>query len=379
MKVEAPIVCAGNWLDMGQAQGTALAPRVRGAYEVLDKVEAFTLHRPWWLPFRLYRAFAAGKARKHLAQAFDAQTPGLADRLEGIARGSGLSAASVYLFHYLEVAMAMVEKEVPGFGCSAVAVRGSRSARGEPILVHNFDYLPLVQPFYALRASRPQGQLRSLDFLVAPMCGTVDGINEHGLAIVYNYAQTFDHQDAAPTLSMRIAETLASCASVGQAIDFLTSRPRWGSGLLLLADAAGEIAALEITSTRHEVRGPDNDILFNVNRFQCGHTHEVEVSDEAVYGARAPSPLRGKRVLGSSHERQARFRELLPATGQFDEGKLAALMADHGPAGQPGESTICMHSGYWTTTACLQLLPCSRTLRVAYDTACAASYSEFSL
>src|SRR5205809_200922 len=74
----------------------------------------------------------------------------------------------------------------PG-ACSAIAVRGACSRTGEPIIARNFDYLPMVQPFYCLRDSRPGGGHRSLDFTVAPIAGAIDGMNEHGLTITYNY------------------------------------------------------------------------------------------------------------------------------------------------------------------------------------------------
>ena len=45
--------------------------------------------------------------------------------------------------------------------------------------------------------------------------------------------------------------------------------------------------------------------------------------------------------------------------------------------GEPSKDSICMHSDYWTTTATLQFLPRSRRLRVAFDSACTARFSDF--
>jgi hypothetical protein len=36
-----------------------------------------------------------------------------------------------------------------------------------------------------------------------------------------------------------------------------------------------------------------------------------------------------------------------------------------------------MHSDYWNTTACVQLSPKDRKMRVAYDSACRARFEEF--
>ena len=131
---------------------------------------------------------------------------------------------------------------VPAFGaCSAVAVRGRRSATGEPVIARNFDYLPVVQPLYTLRESRPHSGLRSIDFTIAPFAGAIDGVNEEGLCITYDYAYVtdFNGKGTAP-ISVIIAEALQRCATVADAAAWISSRPRWGGGLLMLADAGGE-------------------------------------------------------------------------------------------------------------------------------------------
>ena len=60
------------------------------------------------------------------------------------------------------------------------------------MVARNFDYLPLIQPYYLIRESRPQGRLRAFEFTTAPLVGAVDGMNEAGLCITYNYGFTTD-------------------------------------------------------------------------------------------------------------------------------------------------------------------------------------------
>jgi hypothetical protein len=106
---------------------------------------------------------------------------------------------------------------------------------------------------------------------------------------------------------------------------------------------------------------------------------EVQIDPRRVYTHRAPQALRNTRPLQSPRRRDARLRELVAETGRFGPDDLAKLMSDHGADGRPGADTICMHSGYWNTTACLQWFPASRSVRVAYAPACSASYAEFRL
>ena len=59
-------------------------------------------------------------------------------------------------------------------------------------------------------------------------------------------------------------------------------------------------------------------------------------------------------------------------------------MSDHGPvhddsAGANGNHGLCVHSEYWNTTACLQLEPQRRSMRIAYGPTCRAVFQEFAL
>lgn len=288
-----------------------------------------------------------------------------------------MRAEIVWLLQAMEGLLGSVDgsTEMPApAGCSAVAIRGQASAGGRPVIAHNFDYLPTVQPFYTVRESRPRTGFRSVEFTAAPLAGAIDGVNEKGLAVTYNYAQTIDQAAAGPTISMRVSEVLGAAVSVDEAITMITTRRRWGSGLLMLADASGAIASVELANTRTEVRRPADgaDFLFQANKFVCPATAEVEVSPLATYNHRAPRPLRGHRVLDSSLCRMKRFAQLLDQVHGLTPGDLGKVMADHA-GGEPSDATICMHSDYWFTTACVQCLPDERTIRVAFAPACAAA------
>jgi hypothetical protein len=368
---------------MGLAQGTSVGAKIHAARRALPDLEVFRLQQPRLLPYWLYRWLAEQRAASFLAGPLQRDFPAMRDRLAGIAEGSGLSVNAVSLFNVFEALLSSVGgcTACPG-ACSAVAIRGSRSATGEPIVAHNFDYLPLVQPFYVVRDSRPHGKLRSFEFTTAPLAGAVDGMNEAGLCITYNYAFAFDEPatPAAP-ISMAISTALERCGTVADAADFIASKPRFGGGLLMLCDASGDIASLELSSTRSYIRRPaeGEDVLFHTNAFASNRMREVQVAQDAVYTDRAPTPLRGRRLHQSSERRDERFRQLLADGGAFTIDELGAVMADHGAAGIASDDTPCIHGSYWYTTACLQLLPKSRQIRVAYDTACNAKFEEFEL
>ena len=374
------VICSGTPFEMGLAQGTVLKSKIHAAREVLTKLEAFRLKQPWWLPLAGYLWLSERRATRFLELPLKRDYPEMKDRLAGIAQGAGVSAGRIHLFNALEPLLSSIggSTTCPG-ACSAVAVRGSRSVTGEPMLARNFDYLPLIQPYYVVRESQPKKGFRSLEFTTVPLAGVVDGMNEKGLAITYDYAFTTDRSPVpSGPISMAISEALERCTSVAQAADWINKKPRAGGGLLMMADAQGDIASLELSNTRSHLRRPTpgEDTLFHTNNYAGESMLEVQIPENAIYNDNAPSPLRGRRVHHSSDMRNQRYRQLLDNKKIFDEETLAALMADHGENGIPNDFTPCVHGSYWQTTACLQFFPKSGKIRVAYDLACQAKYRE---
>ncbi len=377
-----PVVCEGSYREMGAAQGAHLRAEILRAYDALREIEAFCLMRPWWMPFTWFRRLAGSRVSRTATPAVSRLCPSAYERTIGLAEGAGVRMESLWLLQAMEGVLGSVAGAVdlPPAGCSAVAVRGPAAESGRPMIAHNFDYLPAVRPFFTVRRSRPRGGLRSVEFTAAPRSGAINGVNEGGLAVTYNYAQTIDKGEPGPTISMRIAEVLSSVSRTADAVRTFVARERWGSGILMVADASGDIASVELSNTRAEVRQPSagTDVLYHANKFVCGPTSGVEVPVAAVYNSRAPRPLRGQRVLDSSLRRMARFDGLLSESAGLGPDALARLMADH-DGGPPSDSTICMHSDYWVTTACVQCLPADRVIRVSFGTACAAKYLNYSV
>ena len=355
-------ICQGGPYEMGRSQGIALRGKIHAAHSSAPAdLAAFRHQRPWWLPFPLYRRLAASRAGRLLVDPLKQYYPDFSQRLLGLADGAGLNPSVPYLFNALEPLLSYIggSTACPG-ACSAVAVRGRRSARGEPMIGRNFDYIPLVQPFYTMRECRPKDGYRSVEFTVAPMVGTVDGMNERGLCITYDYAFTTDVDPASPIpISVLIGKTLQRCGTVTEAAAWIATSPRWGGGLLMLADAEGDLASLELSATLSHLwcAAPGEDFLFHTNRFSSPAMREVQIPDDAAYTKTAPMPLRGQRVHRSSEGRDRRYRELLASTPVLDEDLLSAITADHGAGGVPSETTPCVHSSYWNTTACLQFFP----------------------
>jgi predicted choloylglycine hydrolase len=378
------VVCAGSHERMGYEQGQVLRDKILLARDALERLESFRIEQPWWLPFPAFRRFAERKSERVLGEPLARGYPNCRDRLLAIARGASVRPSVIYLLNAIESLLSAVRDRVivpPPGACSTVVVRGERSTTGEPIIAKNFDYLPLVQPFYFLRESRPESGFRSIEFTVAPLVGTIDGVNERGLCICNNYAFTVDSAPPTATISMLIAQALERCSTVTEAAEYIASQARWGSGLLMLVDATGDVGSLEVSNTRCRLRRPDagQDVFAHTNTFRCPEMREVEVAPDAVFTEHAPASLRGTRLHQSAEIRDARLGELLQGSAAFGPDELATLMSDHGPDGEPSHNSICVHSDYWNTTAAMQLFPRRRSMRLDFTSACSARWQELEL
>lgn len=377
------IVCSGRAFELGLCQGQATAKQIMTARRVLSELEAFRLKQPFWLPYPIYRWVAERKSFRYLQAALSSNDSQMLERLRGISSGADLSLQAMCLFNALEPLLSSVgDCTVSPGACSALSVRGRRSANGCPMIARNFDYLKLVQPFYIIRDVQPESGYRSLEFTTAPLAGAVDGINEAGLCITYDYAFTTDRPASfAPPISMIIAEALRYCSTVTEAEAYFRSRSRWGGGILMVADPSGDIASFELSNTQLQVRrpAPGEDVLHHTNLFSTPEMQGVQIPLDAKYGENAPTQLRGRRLHESSIIRDQRFQQLLCQHEMIGINELGVIMSDHGPDERPGGSTLCVHGNYWHTTACLQFFPAERKMRVAFSTACEASFSDFQL
>jgi hypothetical protein len=375
------VICEGTQREMGKAQGKKMRATILKAIDTCLKDPTFREGWPAWVPTWVLVWVGKRRAAKLLSAPLRKDFPEMHERLIGMAEGSGLDLRLAYFCSAFEPILASKTGESVVPGCSSLAVRGSKSATGETVITRNFDYVPIIKPVLIVREDRPAGKYRSLQFTAATNCGAFDGINEHGLCITYNYGFVTD--DAAPTgpISMLIVEALANCRTVAEAAKLIASRPRWGGAMLMLADAQGDMAALELSSTKSCLRRPaaGQDVLFHTNKFNTAEMEAVQVDEHAVFNEKAHESLSGHRVHESAELRFARLTELLSGPRPLTPDELIKVMGDHGKDNQPSQTTVCVHGPYQRTIASIQLLPKQRKMRVSFTTACEGKHWEVSL
>ena len=112
-----------------------------------------------------------------------------------------------------------------------------------------------------VRRRRPEGGFRSVE-VTRPWLGTaLAGVNERGLAVATVEARGGAPGKCAAPGALLIQDCLERFESLDAALAWCTGRPGGGAATLLLADATGEVAGVEIAAAARRVLRPAEGLL----------------------------------------------------------------------------------------------------------------------
>lgn len=233
-----PLDLVGDAYARGRAQAR-LCP------DMVDHVRHAIAHR--------LEQTAAALARADVRRFIDAQReatarvdPAMLEEIRGIAEGFGVEPDT--LFDYLHCSsaadVAAIAEQRPD-GCTSIAVT---AAGGGAIVAKNRDYRDEHIPIQrVMRHTDPAWGGRRL--LVIGSLGSPgnfsSGMNGDGLAVADTASRT---RDMGPGFHRYFLLTwlLVHCRSVDEALAAIRNATHTGSGLLLLGDASGAVAAVEL-------------------------------------------------------------------------------------------------------------------------------------
>jgi len=365
----------GDHYEMGYQQGLHMKEAIDHLHANLHHVEAFQVEKPAMLPARVFLTMLMRRAVKEMWSDVSEYCPRQKARMEGIAKGADIDEAILFIALAGELALAQANYRLGA--CTAAAVDAERSAMGEPMVIKNFDYPEFFQPYYMTRLCRPAESAATLDVTVAPMAGSHDGMNEHGLCISYNYGYGTDLPNVNVPITLLVQEALENCSSTREAIEFLRAGKRSGGAILLVADASGDMVTVELSSNFSGVRDPGEGILINTNHYKCREMVSYDIPRNAYYTSKNVRALRGVRVHESSELRYARAEQLLQDMEVITMKDFLGVFSDHGESGRGDDNTICRHGSYFTTTASIIMLPQSRRMLVTYGHPCDSVFTDF--
>jgi hypothetical protein len=252
-------------------------------------------------------------------------------------------------------------------GCTTWAAVGSATADGKPLLVKNRDYRPEHLPLQVLVTASPAVGYRYIYGASAGSPGVFNsGMNQRGLAVADTNVRSTDIGPGLPDYSLMM-HILEEHDTVRSAVDYLTSVPRMGRNNLILADAKGDVAVIELGYHHFAIVEAQNGIVVNTNHFVSPSLKESFVDCN-------PPRVKGK----SFHRYDLVRRELEAARGSIDVAFAQRLMATHaGPL-----ASICRHlelDGQSATISTAIYQPARRTLRVCHGYPCESPYHTVTL
>jgi hypothetical protein len=197
--------------------------------------------------------------------------------------------------------------------------------------------------------------------------------------VTYNIAYTLDEPKCYAPLSMALQEMLETCKNTDEAAKFIVQAKRGGhDAILTLADAEGNIKTVEITSTHSTTSDTAGGQAVNTNHYKSNEMQRYEIPRNAVFfGKGVPKEIVGVRVHESSEQRLKRAQELLKGREKVDEGKIAAILRDHGENNKPSLFTICRHGIDASTLLSVIFCPSRKSMKVLYGKPCQNQYDEF--
>lgn len=365
----------GNHYEMGYQQGLQMREAIHHLLANLGRLEALRREKPFLLPFRLFLMLAARRSQREIAPDLAEYYPRQKARAEAIAKGADVDESLLYLVMSLENVMASIDYRLGA--CTAVGVGPERSALGEVVIVKNFDFPDFFQPYYVTRLNRSTESASTLDVTMAHLPGCHDGMNEHGLCISCNTGLGTDMPSNYVPVTVLVQETLENCSTVEEAVDHLCAGKRSGGAVLLVADAAGNMATVEVSPNFSGVREPEEGVIINTNHYRCREMISYDVPRNAFYTNRNVRALRGRRVHESSEMRYARVEQLLSDKEVFSLKDLLGVFSDHGESGRGDDNTVCRHGPYYSTTCSLIMMPRTRRMLVTYGHPCQSVFTDF--
>jgi hypothetical protein len=261
--------------------------------------------------------------------------------IEGIAHGFGLQPTSVFEFLHLgclaDIALAPADTD----GCSAFARDG--------VIAKNRDFRPehagLQRIFVQEDPAWGGRSVLCLGSLGAPGAWS-SGMNSDGFALADTQIPTADHGPGLLRYFL-MNRLLADCATVAEALALIHALPHAGGGSLVMADASGDAAAVELRHHRIDVERGD----------PVAHANHYEA---------APDPL---PAVAHSVPRLDFLREALATEAACNP---RALLATHAPV------ALCRHApdpsptlagAVWETR--------SRSAWIALGPPCSADWRRF--
>ncbi len=231
--MSSAVECEGAPRDLGFDQGAACAELLRATRAAQRLRERTALGSD---------AAIARDLRRHF--------PRQAEVLAGMSAAAGVPRA------WLErmLARELADVEPASAGAWALAAAGNLAA-GAGLVVRSLAGERIV------RRRQPEGGFRSVEVTRPWLGSALAGVNERGLAAAALAARGAAAGECAAPGVLLIQDCLERFETLDAALEWCIGRPGGGAATLLLADATGEVAGVEIAAVARRVLRPAEGLL----------------------------------------------------------------------------------------------------------------------
>jgi hypothetical protein len=300
----------GSYHEMGQQLGELLGEDGRRVLEL--NLEFYRASQPGGLG-----AWFFDRIVLPLATRFMSDDTGVMDEASGYAEAMGMSRT--------DFLRSQIGAGTAG-GSTVLAATRSATADGNALLVRNVDWIDfggLLKPT-VIHYHPDNGDQEYLSAGWPLLQIPTVGINESGLAFSLNYFAT-DPQTEPTSDSYPYRRVLQRAKTVEEAIAlFQSDFPLVLAAFGVVADAAGDLALLECTTTRCEVFRPDQDWFAHANHARTEGMQDVDKF-------RGPDSMDRRRLM------EAAFA---PHQGRLDPARGAEILRNREGHAFPNASVV---------------------------------------
>jgi predicted choloylglycine hydrolase len=152
--------------------------------------------------------------------------------------------------------------------CSTVTFSAAAAPDGVARFGRNLDFpsFDVADKASVVLVYRPQGRYAFASVAWPGLVGVLSGMNEHGLTLANMEVKRGARVPSAMPYTLLYRCVLERCKTVDEAIEFLRDTPRQSANNLMLMDASGDRAVVELTPESVAVRrGSEGEALVSTN------------------------------------------------------------------------------------------------------------------
>ncbi len=229
---------------------------------VLLREQIHQLYKAYLVPFMGGPDIANGAAYMARASMWSYVPKSYRGEMEGLAKGTGLTLDQVFLMQSFLDLKKMV-------ACSTFGVLPARSVSGEPMLARNLDFpsLGMAQKYSLVIVRHPTKGVGTATIGWPGLLGTLSGLSEKGVAMAMMEVETKRSSLRGMPYQLLYRWALENASDVDGYIANIKKAKRTASNNIMVMDADGGAAVLEVTAAKVAVRRAVKDTIHATNHF----------------------------------------------------------------------------------------------------------------